>query len=166
MAFLCGLGFSRVAITPGQQLVGLLSLDCKAPLSSQTLEEKEQLQKHILILLAGRAAEERYLPGITCPTLWPMHIFDYEGPDKARVLVSRLTPGENPGMELESWERQTEKVFADDCIWGAILQIASMLDAAEAVNGEKYLDGRKVNEILTQIIPSEHRAALYEKAFR
>jgi len=167
MADLCSIEISRVTITSGQDVVGMMSTPCHAPDSAQAVEDRRLLQKHVLILLAGRAAEERACPGITNVVLRPIHLHDYHGPNRANDLISRWTvlTGESVSAELELWEHRAESAFADDCLWGAVCRIAFMLDAAEKVDGEQYLTGAEVRDILARLIPNEKREAFTKDVF-
>jgi hypothetical protein len=167
MANLCGIEIVRVTITSRQDVVGVTSLARNAPETARAIEDRRLLQRHTLILVAGKASEERASPGITSVFLKPMHLFDYEGKNKAKDLISRWTAltGGSVGADLEQWEHRAESVFADDCIWGAVCRIASMLDAAKMIDGEKALSGAEVNDILAQLIQTEKREAFSREAF-
>lgn len=168
MAYLCGIKFSRVAIMPGgPDPGGVTSLLGRLPASAETSENLRLLQKRVLILVAGKAAEEKLWPGITNLLVAPIHLHDYVGECGAYELISRCTglTGGAVNAELEHWERRAGKVFVDDCILGALCRIASMLDAAEMVDGEKHLDGVDVSDILAGLIPNERREALSKDAF-
>jgi hypothetical protein len=164
MADLCGIRVSRVSCqAQSGRVFPFLPFD--PPHSAQTAEDLMLLQKHVLILLAGKAAEERALPGIT--NVRQAHLYDYYQSGGARDLISRWTTSTwESGTELALWERKVESVFADDCVWRAVCQVVSMLDAAETVDhGEKSLDGVEVHHVLARLIPSEKRKAFRECAF-
>lgn len=165
MADLCGIRVSRLIAVSGLSEEGITFLQFDPPHSAQTAEDLMLLQKHVLTLLAGKAAEERALPGIT--NVRQAHLYDYHRSGGARDLISHWTTSTcEGGTELASWERKAKSVFADDCVWNAVCQVASMLNAAGTTDhGEKSLDGVEVHHVLARLIPSEKREAFRKCAF-
>lgn len=76
------------------------------PVSAENPDDRQLLEKRLLILVSGRMAEERLCPGIT-ENLYvpPMHVHDYEGPGWAKDLIGRCTGliGGAAVTELERW---------------------------------------------------------------
>jgi hypothetical protein len=68
-----GIEVSSVVVRAGHHLVGVTSTPCFPPDPAVTAEDSRLVKKHVLILLAGKAAEERALSGDHEPTASDAH---------------------------------------------------------------------------------------------
>jgi ATP-dependent Zn protease len=142
MAMLCGIRVLRVTLKFEYATLGATETD-DAPRMAHSQAERELLEKHVLVSLAGSAAQSRVNPASL-----ELMFMDSGDRDAAagllRLLLSEDATEERITELTESWMERAVEHIAGRTVWRAVETIATELQEKYLLSGaevQRLFDG-------------------------